>query len=269
MYKIGEFSIITGITVKSLRHYHKESLLIPSYIDSQTNYRMYESNQIIQARKVKILRDCDFSLKDIKDIFDHSQGLEDLPYYIEEKLASILQGAKNVNTIKKNLMEETKEKRGENMSIYEVNEKITDEQLVLSVKYVGKYSDCGRYIGKLYNHAKQNACGAPITLYYDGEYSEKANIEVCVPIKNKIKIPDDIKLKTLKKVKGISTMHIGPYDKVGNAFRAIHDYAKKNDLNMKLPVREILLKGPGTAYMGNPNKYETEIFIPTKAKQED
>ena len=64
MYKIGEFSMITGLTVKSLRYYHEESLLIPSEIDLETSYRLYDSAQIIQARKIKILRDCGFSIKD-------------------------------------------------------------------------------------------------------------------------------------------------------------------------------------------------------------
>ena len=33
MYKIGEFSILSKTTVKTLRYYEKEKLLIPAYID--------------------------------------------------------------------------------------------------------------------------------------------------------------------------------------------------------------------------------------------
>lgn len=266
MYKIGEFSIITGITVKALRHYHKESLLIPSSVDSQTGYRIYETDQVMQARQVKILRDCDFSLKEIKEIFDHSQGLDDLPYYIDEKLSSIFKEAKKVNKIKKSLLEETKDLKGEIMSEYEVYEKTTDKQLVISAKYKGKYEDCGIYIGKLYKLAKQHSCGSPMNLYYDAEFKEKASIEVCVPVKKEIKVKDDIELKTLEASKGIATIHIGPYGKIGNAYQALHDYAKKNNLELTLPSREVYLKGPGMFFMGNINKYRTELFIPIKTK---
>lgn len=267
MYKIGQFSIITGLTVKALRYYHKESLLIPKEVDSETSYRLYDSNQIIQARKIKILRDCGFSLKEIKDVFIHSKDIEDLPYYIEEKLASIIKEIKKINGIKKNLLDETKEMRGKVMSEYQVIEKTTKEQLVISLNYIGKYSDCGNYMSKLYKNAKQHSYGKPLNLYYDAEYKEEASIEVCVPVKKEIIVKNGIVFKKLPEVKGIATIHIGPYDKVGNAYQALHDYAALKGLELDLPARETYIKGPGMLFMGNSNKYRTELFIPIKTNK--
>ena len=42
MFTIGEFSKITGLTVKTLRFYHEEQLLVPSFVDPQTGYRYYD-----------------------------------------------------------------------------------------------------------------------------------------------------------------------------------------------------------------------------------
>ena len=39
MFSIGEFSKITGLTVKTLRFYHEQGVLKPSCIDDQTGYR--------------------------------------------------------------------------------------------------------------------------------------------------------------------------------------------------------------------------------------
>ena len=39
MFSIGEFSKITGLTVKTLRYYHEEGVLVPSHVDGQTGYR--------------------------------------------------------------------------------------------------------------------------------------------------------------------------------------------------------------------------------------
>jgi len=186
MYKIGEFSMITGLTVKSLRYYHKESLLIPSEIDLETSYRLYDSAQIIQARKIKILRDCGFSIKEIKEIFNHSTDIDDLPYYIEEKINTLIKETKKVNTIKKSLIKETIEMRENIMKNYEVYEKTTDEQLVLSVTYVGKYEDCGNYMGALYKLAKQHSYKEPLNLYHEAEYKTDATVEVCLPVKKEI-----------------------------------------------------------------------------------
>lgn len=266
MYKIGQFSMITGLTVKALRHYHKESLLIPSNIDSETSYRMYDSSQIIEARKIKILRDCGFSIKEIKDIFIHSSDLDDLPFYIEEKLSSLIKETKKLSLIKKNLLEETKEMRGNIMSKYEVYEKTTDEQLVISTKYIGQYEDCGIYMGKLYKHAKQHSYKEALNLYWDAEHKIDASVEVCVPIKKEINVKGDIKIQTLPETFGIATIHIGPYGEIGNAYQALHDYANSKGLELVLPSRETYLKGPGMFFMGNPNKYRTELFIPVKVK---
>ncbi|PAT01117.1 hypothetical protein CI105_08280 [Candidatus Izimaplasma bacterium ZiA1] len=264
MYKIGQFSIITGLTVKALRHYHKESLLIPSKVENITGYRMYDKTQIIEARKIKILRDCGFSIKEIKDIFSHSDDLEDIPYYIEEKLASLVKQEMKIRNIKKSLLEETLEKRGVIMSEYQVYEKTAEEELVISTNYVGKYEDCGKYMGTLYKLAKQHSHKKPLNLYFDAEYKEDASIEVCVPVKKKIKVSGEVNLKTLKETKGLATIHIGPYDKVGDAYQAISDYANKLGIELDIPSRETYLKGPGMFFMGNPNKYRTELFIPIK-----
>lgn len=262
MYKIGEFSRITELTVKALRHYHEEGLLAPFEIDSLTSYRYYNIDQIGQAKKIKLLRDCNFSIKEVKEIINHSEDLEDLPFYLDEKITSILKDVKKVKVIKMKLLDQLNENRGEIMRSYQVIKKKTEKQLVISTKYVGKYEDCGKYMGILYKTAKQHSTGVPINLYYDSEYKVNASIEVCVPVKKEIKVKKDILLKELPSVDGISTIHIGPYDKVGNAYQALSDYAKSEGFDLGLPLRETYLKGPGMLFKGNPNKYQTEVFIP-------
>ena len=41
MYKIGDFSKLTGASVKTLRFYDSIDLLKPTTIDNYTNYRYY------------------------------------------------------------------------------------------------------------------------------------------------------------------------------------------------------------------------------------
>ena len=62
MFSIGEFSKITGWTVKTLRFYHEQGVLAPSYIDEETGYRYYDENKIEAARIISTLRSLDFSL---------------------------------------------------------------------------------------------------------------------------------------------------------------------------------------------------------------
>ena len=68
MYKIGEFSILSKTTVKTLRYYEKENLLIPAYIDKETGYRYYETSQLVDLSKIISLRQIGMSIKDIKKV---------------------------------------------------------------------------------------------------------------------------------------------------------------------------------------------------------
>ena len=52
MFTIGEFSKVTGLTVKTLRFYHEEGLLAPSFVDPQTGYRHYDPGQVETARAI-------------------------------------------------------------------------------------------------------------------------------------------------------------------------------------------------------------------------
>ena len=77
MFSIGEFSKLTQLTVKTLRFYHEEGLLIPAFVDPETGYRYYEQSHIETARAITYLRSLEFSLKDIKELLHH-QADEDL-----------------------------------------------------------------------------------------------------------------------------------------------------------------------------------------------
>ena len=68
MYKIGDFSKMSKTTIKTLRYYENEGLLIPAYIDPCTSYRYYESSQLTDLTRIISLRQAGLSINDIKEI---------------------------------------------------------------------------------------------------------------------------------------------------------------------------------------------------------
>ncbi|MBQ8891388.1 MAG: MerR family transcriptional regulator [Bacilli bacterium] len=66
MYKIGEFSELTGATVKTLRYYDSIGLLKPSNIDNFTNYRYYNDEELVLFKKIEYLKKLGFTLEEIK-----------------------------------------------------------------------------------------------------------------------------------------------------------------------------------------------------------
>lgn len=64
MLKIGEFSKLSRVSVRMLRHYDEVGLLAPSEVDPMTGYRYYSERQLITAGRIAALRALGFGLSD-------------------------------------------------------------------------------------------------------------------------------------------------------------------------------------------------------------
>ena len=65
---IGEFSRMTHLSVKALRHYHDVGVLAPATIDPDTGYRSYAADQVTAAQVVRRLRDLGMPLDAIRAV---------------------------------------------------------------------------------------------------------------------------------------------------------------------------------------------------------
>lgn len=69
MLKIGEFSKLSYLTIKALRFYEKEGLLIPQKVDQKTGYRFYKTSQLTDAAMIKSYRQLGLTIEEIKEIY--------------------------------------------------------------------------------------------------------------------------------------------------------------------------------------------------------
>src|SRR5262245_60299304 len=65
---IGDFSRMTFVSVKALRHYHEIGLLVPARIDPDSGYRRYAVAQVPVAQVIRRLRDLGLPLEAIDTI---------------------------------------------------------------------------------------------------------------------------------------------------------------------------------------------------------
>jgi DNA-binding transcriptional MerR regulator len=65
---IGDFSRMTYLTVKALRHYHDIGLLEPVSVDAQNGYRLYGTDQVAVAQTIRRFRELDMSTDDIRSV---------------------------------------------------------------------------------------------------------------------------------------------------------------------------------------------------------
>ena len=65
MLRIGDFSKLSKVTIKALRYYEKEGLLIPKNVDVFNGYRYYESNQLLDVARIISLKQIGLSIDEI------------------------------------------------------------------------------------------------------------------------------------------------------------------------------------------------------------
>src|SRR5262245_65544848 len=67
---IGDFSRMTFLSVKALRHYHDVGLLLPAEIDPGTGYRRYAITQVPAAQVIRRLRELGMSLDEVRVVME-------------------------------------------------------------------------------------------------------------------------------------------------------------------------------------------------------
>lgn len=86
LYKIGMFAQMNHITIKTLRFYEEQGLLLPAHVDGENGYRYYTMNQMADIQRITALKQAGFTLDDIKLI---NQGA-DTAYLLSSKKAALL-----------------------------------------------------------------------------------------------------------------------------------------------------------------------------------
>jgi DNA-binding transcriptional MerR regulator len=65
MYKIGDFSRLVQVPIRTLRYYDTIGLLRPARVERSTGYRYYAAAQVEQLNRVLVFKDLGFSLREI------------------------------------------------------------------------------------------------------------------------------------------------------------------------------------------------------------
>jgi DNA-binding transcriptional MerR regulator/effector-binding domain-containing protein len=264
VFTIGEFSRITGLTVKTLRFYHEEGLLVPTAVDDQTSYRYYDASLVELARTIAFLKGLDFSLTEIKELLkaaehggDLSAALERQRTVIDERIRRLKKARRSLNEF---LNAQREGKRLMSHPTFQCEEKMLPAMKIAAVRMRAPYKDCGQGFGKIGKAFWNHVNGPALLLIYDMDYQEIANYETCMPVRGGTS-RDGIEVRDLPAVRCIALLHKGPYELLSRSYEKALAYAKEKGYKLVSPCREAYLKGPGMFFKGNPKNYLTEIQL--------
>ncbi len=261
MLKIGEFSKLSMLTVKTLRFYEKEALLIPAYIDNQTGYRQYETSQLITAATIKSYRQLSLSIEEIRAILAGTQARS----ILEAKAAELKAQQDDISarlSIIYHLLEEN------NMKYQAVVKEIPSYIVYYEEATLANYSDAMTFIpasgAECLRLNPTLKCAEPeyeFMEYLDCEYRE-TNIKVrhnqavtAYGTEN-----ERIKFRTIPATKVLSIFHKGAYEKIGEAYAYIYKYAEDNGYKIADYARESYIDGIWNKE--NVEDWLTEIQLP-------
>jgi DNA-binding transcriptional MerR regulator len=260
-YQIGDFSKISRLSVKTLRFYHECGLLEPSEVDDSSGYRYYTEKSLEKVRVIQVLKELDFSLKEIKTIVETDTDDSELLDFLHKKADEVRRKIIRYAEIQEKLalfIRQEEEFAMTNQSNEMVIKDIPDI-LIASIRFKGIYSEVSGIFGKLMRHCGRYCNGIPFCLYYDADYKDDdADIEVCIPVKQAVNT-GDITSRKIQGGKALTKIHQGPYETIGESYKVIFDYVNSTHMKIALPHREVYLKGPGLILPRNPKKFVTEI----------
>lgn len=265
MLSIGEFSRVTGLTIKTIRLYDEKGLLTPAAVREDSGYRYYDASCVERARVIKQLRELEFSLVEIAQILEAGSDEADIVSFLErqqEVIANKLEKYARVHRALDTVIQTEREATmAASKQAFSVEEKTVGAILVAGIRGKGVYSDSAERFGRLARAVGRYINGKALGLYYDTEYKEQdADFESCFPVKRAV-AKEGIVVHELPGGRCVSLVHRGPYAELGRSYQRVFEYVREKQLAPKPPSREVYLKGPGMIFKGNPKNYLTEIQI--------
>ncbi len=268
MYRIGLFSKYTRITVKALRWYEEEGLLAPEWTDPVTSYRYYTSSQLPTAHRIVALKQCGFSLEEIRSILagkrvgsllaSRKEELERVAKESSARLASINHYIEDLES-------------GGGMD-YAVAIKELPGVLVYSKRLtVESYDDYFSEIPKIgeamtaANPGLECKDDPPYCFiaYHDGEFRDRdIDVEFCEAVTREGVGVDGIVFKKIEPVmEAACVLHKGPYSRLPLAYSAVFSWIEENGRIASQSPRESYIDGiwnKGT----REDEWLTEIQVP-------
>ena len=209
MYKIGDFSRLSQVSVKTLHHYDDVGLLRPAHVDRENGYRFYGAEQVARVRRILNLKALGFSLEQIAGMLDGGMTAAQWQGLLREKQRELQQLARDTSDrlaqLDAWLAKMTEE---ETMPRLDVVVKTIEPQLVASMRERITFIEReGEMFGEIEEHIKRRGgkiVGPGTLIFHDSEFREGClDVETVFPIATAIPTAGEMRVYELP---GVETM---------------------------------------------------------------
>ena len=269
MLRIGEFSLLTGISIHMLRHYDKIGLLIPVLIDQTSGYRYYSEKQIVDANQILVLKKLGFGLKEIASIQGDGDNTDNVIAFvnrkIEEKKQELIKTEDQILRMQRAVVDLADEQE---CALAVTVKKLPARKVVSLRGSIKSFEDEGQLWASLTNeckrlHIKLSAVdyAYAVTHHIDMDKS-LIDVEVQRVVDRLEKDTDIIKFNEVSECDVAAVAFEGLYNKLSSINGYIANWVYRNQYRLCANVFSIYYKSPENEQ--NPDRYITEVCFPIK-----
>lgn len=272
MFRIGDFSKLSRVSVKTLRYYDEIGLLKPTGIDRFTRYRYYSLDQLPLLYRILGLKELGFSLGQIAQLLEGRLEVEQLRRMLQARRKEIEllmdQHSEQLRRLDARLAQIEQEGR---VSEYEIVIKKVDPQWVASVRgVIPNYDGSGPVFDRLFDEVYSYVCsqgvrnpGCGLAIYHDIQMEgESLPVEAAAQLSEPITSSSRVQVYQLPGYTNTACIvHHGSFSTINKAYQALALWTQENEYRAIGPTREYYLRYERG---GDQSQFITEIQFPVK-----
>lgn len=259
LYKIGMFAAMNRVTVKALRFYEEQNLLLPAYINYENGYRFYELSQMQVLHKITALKQAGFTLEEIQKL---NKGCDENSILLKKKselLSKIADLTKQLSIVETFLT-----KKADTLSSPVLIKKIPKVTVAVMKSKIDSYDDLFEVMPKMGALMEKSGCECRVPEYCFTNYLSKdeITIETCETVVEAKPPLENLYFKEMPEVQAACIFHKGSYGQLSQSYERLLNYIEENGYKICGDFRESYIDGVWNK--NDKNEWLTEIQIPVE-----
>ena len=260
---VGDFSRVTHLSVKTLRHYHQVGLLEPATVDPGNGYRYYTPDQIPSAQVIRRLRDLEMPVAEVKAVLnapDTAARNALITTHLNRLETELAQTRAAVDSLR-NLLRRPAAARSIKHRTVPATPAVGIRQIVDRDDILAWWHGA---LGELHAtvHAQQLHRAGPSGGLYDSELfqNDRGEAVVFIPVDGGVRAIGRVEPFLVPAAELAVITHHGPLADVDLAYAELGSYATTHEISVDGPLRETYLRDAHDT--PDETRWETEIGWP-------
>jgi DNA-binding transcriptional MerR regulator len=261
---IGDFSRMTFLSVKTLRHYHEVGLLPPADVDAATGYRRYDVAQVATAQVIRRLRELGMSLEEVRGVME----APDVPArnaaissHLRRMEGELERTRATVTSLRMLLDEDAPPSIAVGYRAEAPSDTIAIRDVIAHADMFEWLDGALDDLRSALREADARRAGADAALFSSELLEdEHGEIVAVIPVEGSVDVHGRVEQLRLPRVEYAVAVHTGSVDDIDRTYAALGAVVAERAIGVPGPIRERYLVGP--LETADAQQHRTEICWP-------